>query len=144
MGTVDTITMLKTYLKSPDGKEILVPNTKIFGDNIINYSAPPCRRIDMVIGVGYGDDLLKAKEVLTAVLAEDPRVLSDPPARVDVMELADSSVNFAVRPWVKSSDFWGAKCELTEKIKLRLDQEGISIPFPQRDVHIFQETEGTA
>jgi len=141
-GTVESMGILATNLKLPDGKLAIIPNTKVFGDKLVNFVATPNRRIDLVVGIGYGDDLLKAKEVLGKVLAEDPRVLASPEPKVQVLELADSSVNLAVRPWVKNSDFWDTRCDLTERIKLRLDQEGISMPFPQRDVHLLGEPAG--
>ena len=140
-GTVESIGILTTNLKMPDGKIAIIPNTKVYGDKLINFFTTPNRRIDLVIGISYDDDLLKAKEVLTQILSEDLRVLTDPAPKVQVLELADSSVNFAVRPWVKNSDFWSTRCDLIEKIKLRLDAEGISIPFPQTDVHLFTEGE---
>ena len=138
-GTVESIGILTTNLKLPDGRTAIIPNTKVYGDKLINFFSTPNRRIDLVIGIGYGDDLLKAKQVLNQILAEDARVLGDPAPTVQVLELADSSVNFAVRPWVSNSDFWNTRCDLIEKIKLRLDAEGISIPFPQTDVHLFKE-----
>lgn len=138
-GTVDSIGILATNLKLADGRIAIIPNTKVYGDKLINFFTTPNRRIDLVIGIGYGDDLLKAKKVLTQILSEDSRVLTDPPPWVQVLELADSSVNLGVRPWVQNSDFWSTRCDLVEKIKLRLDAEGISIPFPQTDVHLFTE-----
>lgn len=140
LGSIEGIRIISTIVKSPDGRLITMPNAKIFGDTIINYTALPIRRIDLVVGVSYGDDLPKAKEVLLGVLQQDPRVLQDPVPTVAVLELNESSVDFAVRPWVKTEDFWTTRCDLLEKIKLTLDQEGVSIPFPQRDVHIFQQS----
>ena len=119
---------------------MILPNSKIIGDIIINYSAMETRRVDMVFGIGYGDDIKKAKATLERILSEDARVLKDPASTVAVLELADSSVNFAVRPWVKTVDYWGVYFDTTEKVKLTFDQEGISIPFPQQDVHINQIT----
>lgn len=135
-GTVQRMSILSTQLKSPDGKMIHIPNAKLVGDNLINYSSSETRRVDLVIGVGYGDDLAKAKEVLNKALADEPLVLDDPPATVAVSELADNSVNFVVRPWVKNADHWDVYYGLTESIKLRLDEAGISIPYPQRDMHL--------
>jgi len=132
-----------TQLKSPDNKKIIVPNAKLLGDVIINYSAKETRRVDMVIGVSYSDDLQKVEKVLTDVLSQDKRVLNDPAPTIAVLELADSSVNFAVRPWVKTGDYWGVYFDLTKNIKMRLDAEGIAIPFPQRDVHLYQQKEGS-
>lgn len=138
-GTVKNIGIFTTIMTTPDNKEIIVPNGSIYGDNITNYSAKPTRRVDFVFGIGYGDDLLKAKNVLQQIIAEDPRVLPEPEPRIAVSELGDSSVNFVVRPWVKSEDFWDVKFDITEKVKLRFDEEGISIPFPQMDVHLHRE-----
>jgi small conductance mechanosensitive channel len=139
-GAVDEIQIFTTILNSPDNKKIIVPNAKVLGDTITNYSAKESRRVDLVIGVGYSDDLQKVESVLKDVLSKDERVLKDPPPTIAVLELADSSVNFAVRPWVKTGDYWGVYFDLTKNIKLRFDaEEGIAIPFPQRDVHLFQE-----
>jgi len=135
-GSVINIGIFSTIMSTPDNKEIIVPNGNIYGDNITNYSAKSTRRVDMVFGIGYGDDLLKAKRVLTSMLDADERVLKEPAYTVAVGELGDSSVNLVVRPWVKSSDYWGLKFDFTEAVKLRFDQEGISIPFPQMDVHL--------
>ncbi|MBN66213.1 MAG: mechanosensitive ion channel protein [Rickettsiales bacterium] len=139
-GTVDDISIFTTTLKTPDNRVLIVPNKNILDNNIINYSAMDTRRIDMVFGIGYDDDLKKAKTILMEELENDDRVLSDPAPVVVVGELADSSVNFLVRPWTKSEDYWATKWDLTERIKLRFDAEGISIPFPQRDLHVYQET----
>ncbi|MEL6548011.1 MAG: mechanosensitive ion channel family protein, partial [Myxococcota bacterium] len=103
-----------------------------------NYSAMETRRVDLVFGIGYGDDLKKAKDILESIVKADDRVLSEPAPTIAVSELADSSVNFVVRPWVKSADYWGVTFDLTEKVKLTFDQEGISIPFPQTDVHLHK------
>ena len=100
----------------------------------------PTRRVDLVIGIGYNDDIKKAKEVIQGVLAEEKRILPEPAPLIAVSELADSSVNFVVRPWVKTGDYWGVYFALHENIKLALDANGISIPFPQQDVHMYQET----
>jgi small conductance mechanosensitive channel len=135
-GSVKTIGIFSTIMNTGDNKEIIVPNGKIYSDNITNYSAKDTRRVDMEFGIGYGDDLLKAKKVLESMLDADPRVLKDPAYKVAVGALADSSVNFIVRPWVKSSDYWGLKFDFTEAVKLRFDAEGISIPYPQMDVHL--------
>ncbi len=139
-GTVDDISIFTTTLKTPDNRVLIVPNKNILDNNIINYSTMDTRRVDMVFGIGYDDDLKKAKTILMEELENDDRVLSDPAPVVVVGELADSSVNFLVRPWTKSEDYWATKWDLTERIKLRFDAEGISIPFPQRDLHVYQET----
>lgn len=137
-GTIDGIMIFNTRLTTPDNKVVWVPNGKIFDDNIINYNASDTRRVDMVFGCSYEDDLTKAKSILEDLLKNDDRVLQDPAATVKVSALADSSVNFNVRPWVKTEDYWGVYWDMTEKVKLRFDEEGISIPYPQRDVHVHQ------
>lgn len=137
-GTVEEIQIFSTILTTPDNKVIIVPNAKITGDNIVNYSAKDTRRMDLVFGVGYGDDLQKVKDILQDILQNDPKVLKVPEPMVGVLELADSSVNFAVRPWVKSEDYWPLFFDLKETIKKRFDAEGISIPFPQQDVHLYE------
>lgn len=138
-GIVEEMEIFTTQLKSPDNKKIIIPNAKLTGDNIINYTAKEQRRVDLVIGVAYDADLAKTKSVLAKVLAEDARILEDPAPTVGVVELADSSVNFVVRPWVKTEEYWDVYFDTMQKIKERLDEEGIGIPFPQRDVHLFQE-----
>jgi small conductance mechanosensitive channel len=137
-GTVEDIQIFTTTLKSPDNKMIIIPNAKMTGDNIVNWTAKGTRRVDMVMGIGYDDDIDKAKGIMEKIVAEDPRILKDPPPTIAVVELADSSVNFVVRPWVKVEDYWDVYFELTEKIKKQFDAEGVSIPFPQRDVHIYE------
>jgi small conductance mechanosensitive channel len=119
-------------------KKVIVPNSKITSDSITNYSAMERRRIDFVFGIGYDDDIKKAKTTLEKIVSEDDRILKDPAPTVAVSELGDSSINFVVRPWVKTSDYWPVYFAITEKVKLTFDQEGISIPFPQSDVHLFQ------
>ena len=138
MGTVNSISIFTTMLTTPDNKQIIVPNGKIYGGNITNFSANETRRVDMVVGISYDSDLRKAKEILNEMVAADERILKDPAPNVAVSELADSSVNFVVRPWVKSADFWDVKFDFTEAIKLRFDSEGIGIPFPQMDVHVHK------
>jgi len=135
-GTVEKISVFSTILKTGDNKEITVPNGAIYSGVITNYSAKPTRRIDMVFGIGYGDDIKLAKEVMVNLLNKDERIHAEPSPLVAVSELADSSVNFVVRPWVNSADYWSVKFELTEKIKLAFDEKGISIPYPQFDVHL--------
>ncbi len=138
-GTVEEIGVFVTRLLTPDNKVIYVPNSKLFGDVITNYSEREIRRVDMVFGISYTDDIDKAKKIISDVLGSHPKVLKDPEPMIVVSELADSSVNFAVRPWVKTEDYWTVFFEITETIKKRFDAEGISIPFPQTDVHLFQE-----
>lgn len=135
-GMVEKISIFSTVLRTPDNKEVTVPNGAIYNGNIINYSARDTRRVDMVFGIGYGDDIKKAKEVMMAALKADERVLAEPEPIVAVSALADSSVNFIVRPWVKTDDYWPVFWDLTEKIKIDLEQNGITIPFPQMDLHI--------
>ncbi|MDX1500067.1 MAG: mechanosensitive ion channel [Woeseiaceae bacterium] len=137
-GTVLEVQILTTVLKTGDNKRVIVPNSQIMGSIITNYSAHDTRRIDLVVGVGYGDDLDKVRATIEEVIGAEERILEDPPCQVAVSELGDSSVNFVVRPWVGTSDYWPVRFALTEAIKKRFDQEGISIPFPQRDVHIHQ------
>ena len=143
-GVVEAIQIFNTIMRTPDNKKVIIPNGKITGDNIINYSAKENRRIDLVFGIGYGDDIKLAKETLEQIIAGDPRVLKDPAPVVAVSELADSSVNFVVRPWVKTADYWNVYFDITEKVKLTFDEKGISIPFPQQDVHLHQVSAGTA
>lgn len=137
-GSVKEIQIFNTILSSPDNVRIIVPNAKALGDNIKNYSANGTRRIDMVIGVSYEDDLKKAQQVIKQVVEADDRILQEPETVIAVSELADSSVNFVVRPWTTAANYWGVYFDLTEKIKLALDANEISIPFPQRDVHLIQ------
>ena len=138
-GIVEEIHIFNTMMRTADNKEIIIPNSNIMGGNITNYSAKETRRVDMVFGIGYGDDLKKAKSILDQIVKSDDRILADPAPVIAVSELADSSVNFVVRPWVKSGDYWNVLWETTEKVKLTFDAEGISIPFPQRDVHLYNE-----
>ncbi|WP_026971203.1 small-conductance mechanosensitive channel MscS [Aliagarivorans marinus] len=135
-GAVQSVHIFTTELTTPDNKLVVVPNSSVLGGNIVNYSAKDKRRIDLVIGVGYNADLAKTKQVLRAVCEADERVLKDPDITVGVVELADSSVNFVVRPWVRTADYWGTYFDLMENIKNELDKAGIEIPFPQMDVHL--------
>ncbi len=134
-GTVEILGILNTTLKTPDNVVIFVPNSAIIGGNIKNYSLEPIRRLDLAIGIGYEDDVKKAKEVLMNILKRDSRILKEPAPSVGVAELADSSINFFVRPWVNSGDYWAVRSDLLEKIKTEFDENGISIPYPQMDVH---------
>jgi small conductance mechanosensitive channel len=137
-GTVEEIQIFTTQLKTPDNKTIIIPNGKITADNITNISTKPTRRVDFVFGVSYGDDIDRVKEVIADVLAQDSRILPEPPPQIALMQLADSSVNFVVRPWVKAGDYWDVFFDINERMKKRFDAEGINIPFPQRDVHLYQ------
>jgi small conductance mechanosensitive channel len=134
-GVIEQISIFSTTMKSGDNKEIIVPNGQIYSGAITNVSAKETRRIDMVFGIGYDDDMLKAKEIMESILLSHELVLAEPAPAVAVAELADSSVNFNVRPWVKSGDYWKVRSDLIEKIKLAFDEEGISIPYPQMDIH---------
>ncbi len=138
-GTVNKIGIFTSTMTTPDNKEIIVPNGAIYSGTITNFSAKETRRVDMVVGIGYDADLLKAKQVLQEMVEADPRILQEPAPTIAVAELADSSVNFVVRPWVQSADFWDVKFDFTEAVKLRFDKEGISIPFPQMDVHLHKD-----
>ena len=135
-GVVDRISIFTTTMTTPDNKEVIVPNGAILGGNITNFSARPTRRVDMVFGISYDDDLKKAKDILTEIIAADDRVLAEPAPVITVGELADSSVNFLVRPWANSGDYWGVLWDTTEAVKLKFDEAGISIPYPQMDVHM--------
>jgi len=135
-GVVEQVQILTTVLRTGDNKQIIVPNGQIMDSIITNYSANDTRRVDMVVGVSYDDDLDKVRSTLQELIAADDRILDEPACTIAVSALADSSVNFVVRPWVKSSDYWGVMFEMTEAIKKRFDQEGISFPFPQQDVHL--------
>ena len=137
-GTVESIQIFTTQLKSPDNKTVIIPNAKLTADNITNYTIKGTRRVDMVFGIGYGDDIDKAKNIMTDIFEKDERILKDPATKIAVVELADSSVNFVVRPWVKGDDYWDVYFDTTENVKKSFDAEGISIPFPQRDVHVYK------
>ena len=137
-GVVEEIKIFTTTLRTGDNKTIIVPNSNITSSIIVNYSAKPTRRVDLTVGVSYSDNLDKVREVISGIIAADDRVLVDPGPTIAVSELADSSVNFAVRVWVNGSDYWPVFFDLNETIKKRFDEEGISIPFPQQDVHVHQ------
>jgi small conductance mechanosensitive channel len=135
-GAVEEVQILTTVLKTGDNKRVIVPNSQIMGTTITNYSANETRRVDLVVGVSYSDDLDKVRKELQDLVDADERILKDPAVTIAVSELADSSVNFVLRPWVKTADYWAVYFDLTERIKKRFDEVGISIPFPQRDVYI--------
>jgi len=135
-GKVDEVRIFSTILTTPDNKQITIPNGLVYAEAITNYTARDTRRIDLVFGVGYDDDLKKAREVLTRICAEHPLVLDDPAPNIFVMNLGDSSVDFAVRPWAKTADYWTVWGDLLETGKAELEAAGCSIPFPQRDVHV--------
>lgn len=139
-GVVEEIQIFTTILLTPDNKTIIIPNAKITDDSITNFSAKGTMRVDLIMGIGYGDDIDKARTIMADVMAKDDRILKDPEPAIVVMELGDSSVNFAVRPWVNSDDYWGVYFDTTETIKKQFDKEGINIPFPQQDVHIYNHS----
>jgi small conductance mechanosensitive channel len=138
-GSVEQVQILTTILKTGDNKQIIVPNSQIMDSIITNYSANDTRRVDMVVGVSYDDDLDKVRKTLEELLAADDRILAEPAPTIAVSALADSSVNFVVRPWVNAADYWGVMFEMTEGIKKRFDKEGISFPYPQQDVHLYKQ-----
>jgi small conductance mechanosensitive channel len=138
---VEKITIFNTQFCTGDNQLIIVPNSKILGDSITNINAKDTRRIDLVVGISYSDDMNQTKEILEGLAGADDRVLKDPAVTIAVSELADSSVNLVFRPWVKTADYWAVRFDLIEKIKASLDAAGISIPFPQQDVHLFVEKE---
>jgi len=140
-GTVEQIQIFTTQLKSPDNKTIIIPNSKISGDNIVNYSTKGTRRLDLVFGIGYSDDIDKARQLIMDLVLQDPRILKDPEPQVVVSELADSSVNLTFRGWSSLDDFWGIYFDMIEKVKKTFDANDISIPFPQRDVHLYEHNE---
>ena len=137
-GVVEVIRIFNTQLRTGDNREIIVPNSQIYGGIITNFSAREQRRIDMVIGIGYEDDIRAAKQILEEILQAEERVLKEPAPVILVSELGESSVDLAVRPWVNSADYWNVRSDLLETIKREFDARGISIPYPQRDVHLHQ------
>ncbi|MGV1098252.1 mechanosensitive ion channel family protein [Thiovibrio sp. JS02] len=138
-GTIRQISIFNTELSTPDNQQVLVPNSAIMGNVITNVTANPTRRIDLTASISYGENMRKAKDVLARILKEESRVLASPAAVVAVAELGANSVNLVVRPWVNTGDYWDVRFDLTEKIKAEFDREGIAIPFPQQDVHLFVE-----
>lgn len=136
-GTIEEVQIFTTILKSPDNKRIIVPNGQMMSGTVVNYSAHDTRRVDLTASVSYDDDSDHVRRVLLDILETDERVLAEPAPVVRMMSHADSSIDWVVRPWVKSSDYWPVYFDLTERIKRRFDEEGISIPFPQRDVHLY-------
>jgi small conductance mechanosensitive channel len=139
-GKVESLNIFHTTINTLDNMRVTIPNSNITTDSITNLFINPTRRVDLVFGIGYGDDIPKAKQILNDLTQADTRILKDPAHTVAVFELGDSSVNFVVRPWVNADDYWPVYFDLTEKVKRTFDDEGISIPFPQRDVHLYQET----
>ena len=137
-GTVNEIQIFNTILKTPDNKTIIIPNGGLSTGAMTNFSTEPQRRVDFTFGIGYSDDIDKARTVINGLIAADERILKDPAPFIAVSELADSSVNFVVRVWAESADYWGIFFDMTENVKKAFDKEGISIPFPQTDVHLYQ------
>jgi len=137
-GVVQKIQIFTTELHTGDNKKVIIPNGGVTGGNIVNYSANDTRRVDLVFSIGYSDDIDKARSILQRLVDSDERILKDPAPTIAVVELADSSVNFVCRPWVKTADYWAVYFALTEGVKKGFDAEGVSIPFPQQDVHLHQ------
>ena len=137
-GIVESIQIFTTTLRTGDNKTVIVPNSKLLDDNIINYSAKETRRVDLTVGVSYDADLAEVKRILGDIASKDERVMSDPEPQIAVSELADNSVNLVMRLWTKTGDYWGVYFDTTEAVKLRLDDAGIGIPYPQRDVHLYE------
>jgi small conductance mechanosensitive channel len=137
-GTVDEIGLFCTLLHSPDNQRIIVPNSAIIGDTIVNTSAMSTRRLDLVIGIGYDDNIGQARDIIMGIIEADERILKDPEPGIVVGELGDFSVNLNVRPWVNAADYWSVRPDLLENIKVKLDEAGISIPYPQQDVHMHE------
>ncbi len=143
-GKVEKITIFTTILNTPDNQRVIIPNANITSGVIQNITANPTRRVDLVMGISYGDNIATARKIMTDIVSADERILKDPAPTIAVSELGESSVNFVVRPWTKTENYWNVYFDLTEKIKIAFDNEGISIPFPQRDVHIYNEKAGDA
>jgi len=135
-GVVEKTTLFTTEMRTGDNKSLIIPNGKIYGDVIVNYSAKDTRRVDMTFGIGYEDDIKAAKQILQRLVDADNRILDEPEPLIAVAELADSSVNFTVRPWVKSAEYWAVFFDFQEKVKVAFNEAGISIPYPQMDVHL--------
>jgi len=138
-GTVQSISVVTTTLKTPDNRIIYMGNSAVSGSTIINYSVEEDRRLDQVYGIGYGDDIGKAKSVLKKIIEEEPRIMKDPDYAILVSELGDNAVSISIKCWCKGTDYWGLHFDMLEKVKLTFDKEGISFPYPQRDVHIYNE-----
>ena len=137
LGEVKSMNLLSVLVHTPDNKAVIIPNNNVWADSITNVTGTSTRRVDLIFGIGYDDDIEKAQGIMEEVVGEHPLVLKDPEPVISVHELADSSVNFICRPWVKTADYWEVYWDLTRKVKQRFDKEGVSIPFPQRDVHVY-------
>jgi small conductance mechanosensitive channel len=142
LGTVKEIHIFQTILTTLDNKRVIIPNSKVTGETIVNYSAEGILRVDLEFGISYGDHIPKAKQLLEEILRANPLVLKEPESNVEVKDLGDSSVTFVVRPYVKVEDYWTVLFEVTEQVKMTFDDKGVSIPFPQRDVHMFPVSAG--
>jgi len=140
-GTVEAIQVFNTILRTGDNQEVIAPNSHVYGGIITNLTAKETRRIDLVIGIGYEDSIVRAKETLEDILSRIPYILNDPKPAIMVLELGESSIDLAVRPWVKTGDYWGVRSELLQMIKEEFDKQSISIPYPQRDLHVFNINE---
>lgn len=143
-GKVQSIRIFNTLLRTPDNQEIIIPNSHIYSDVITNITACDTRRIDLVIGIGYGDNIRKAKSTIEEIFNNNSAVLKDPEPVIMVLELGESSIDLAVRPWVKIEDYWTVRSDLLQTIKEAFDQQGISIPYPQRDIHLIQGSAAVA
>ncbi|MBD5772592.1 mechanosensitive ion channel family protein [Marinomonas colpomeniae] len=139
MGTVDRIELFHTYLRTPDNRIIIVPNSSVMGGAIVNFSREETRRLDLIVGISYDADIRLAKQIMEEIVSADERILKDPAWTIAVSELADSSVNFVLRPWVASADYWTVRADLLEKIKYAFDERGVGIPYPQMDVHVHKQ-----
>ena len=139
-GSVDKIELFHTYLKTPDNRVVIIPNASMMNGSIINYSREKTRRLDLVVGISYDADIRQAKQIMEEIVAADDRILKDPECVIAVAELADNSVNFNLRPWVKSEDYWNVRADLLETVKYAFDKNDIGIPYPQMDVHLHKET----
>jgi small conductance mechanosensitive channel len=139
-GTVKEIKLFNTILATPDNIKVVIPNGKVYGDIIKNITGYDTRRVDMSVGIGYTSSIQQTYDIISAILRADERVLDDPPVQIAVSELADSSVNFVVRPWVRREHYWGVFFDFQRKVKEELDAAGIEIPFPQQTVHLMQES----
>ncbi len=138
-GTINSIQIFNTYLKTPDNKTIIIPNGDLANSSMTNYSTEPRRRVDWTFGVGYGDNAGKTREVLMELIKADTRILTDPEPFIALSELADSSVNFVVRVWVESADYWGVFFDMNEKVYKKFADEGLNIPYPQMDIHVHKD-----
>jgi small conductance mechanosensitive channel len=140
LGEVEAVSIVSTTVRTLDNQVVILPNSQVWGSIITNVTVSPVRRVDMVFGIGYGDDIETASQVLERLVSAHPKILEDPEPNIKVHELADSSVNFICRPWVKTEDYWDVYWDLTRQAKEEFDKAGVSIPFPQRDIHLFSET----